>query len=171
MPVATRVSPRSWRKVRATLVLATHATALTRVQTFCQVVLIGYPGFRRDPLVRQAPRFSCIGSSICSHDSSSHDGRPWRLRHHGETERDPALLARRHTADSNVTSALVRFVVEVPPRTPPAPAPAAAPSGAFVLCSWAKSFVPRLSGKRTEMSLHWALNMMGAPTGRSCATG
>jgi hypothetical protein len=39
------------------------------------------------------------------------------------------------------------------------------------LCSWAKSFVPRLSGKRTEMSLHWALNMMGAPTGRSCATG
>src|SRR6478609_4187740 len=40
----------------------------------------------------------------------------------------------------------------VPPTTPPAPTPAIAPSGAFVLCSWAKSFVPRLSGNKTETS-------------------
>jgi len=39
-----------------------------------------------------------------------------------------------------------------PPRTAPVPAPVAAPSGALVCCSWAKSLVPRLSGKSTETS-------------------
>src|SRR6185436_2054885 len=41
----------------------------------------------------------------------------------------------------------------VPPSNPPRPAPVAVPSGALVLCSWAKSRVPVLSGNSTEMSL------------------
>ncbi len=39
-----------------------------------------------------------------------------------------------------------------PPTKPPAPTPATAPSGALVLCSWAKSIVPCLLGKRMDIS-------------------
>src|SRR5580704_3492233 len=39
-----------------------------------------------------------------------------------------------------------------PPRTAPLAPPVAAPSGALVCCSCAKSLLPCLSGKRTEMS-------------------
>src|ERR1700734_424347 len=38
------------------------------------------------------------------------------------------------------------------PSTTPVPAPVVAPSGALVPFSWAKSFVPELSGSNTEMS-------------------